>query len=536
VFPSINIASTTPYNQGFTGGASGWAAAGANSSWVVGAPAKNLLRAENGNAWYTGSGINSYNNNEQSYVECPCLNMSTLQRPMLSMRAFLSTDQNSDGAVVLYSINDGLNWEVLGAVNNGVNWYNSRGLLGNPGSQSFTANPRTWTGSSVGWSGNSTRKWQDVKFSLDQVLRDLQNPALNPTGRVRFRVAFGSNADNPPGDTLDGFAFDNVFVGERNRLVLLEHFTNSSSSDALTENTFINNFRTPAEVVNVQYHTEFPNRTPFNLDNPADPSARALLYGVSAVPRTALDGATIATQRFSQWGDAAFSRRTLDQAPLQIDVSFRAQSDGRLDVTANLLALENFADTVLVHFVVIERQAQETAGGPVLRNVVKRMLPNAAGTRVMANWVQGTTRSFNQTWQPSGFRDIGQLSVVVFVQSERTGIVQQAAIASPPASTVFSLVTSLDQSSLADAGEGSVRIYPNPAQDELIIQLDKAFPLEGQWSVVDNGGRLIESGLLTSGEQIHRLDVSAYAVGTYQLLLKQTGSKELITKRFVIVR
>ncbi len=63
------------------------------------------------------------------------------------------------------------------------------------------------------------------------------------------------------------------------------------------------------QLVNINYHVGFIGMDPFSMDNPADPSSRALYYNVSKVPYAFLDGVhyrdstkTPPSDLFKDWG------------------------------------------------------------------------------------------------------------------------------------------------------------------------------------------------------------------------------------------
>src|SRR5690606_6070057 len=116
-------------------------------------------------------------------------------------------------------------------------------------------------------------------------------------------------------------ALDSVRIGEGTRIVLIENFTNTGVNGTLADNVRAENnvFREfmdesfGSDVVKIQYHLGFPGVDPFNEENPADPSARALYYNVSTIPEVRLDGMKgPAGSPFSQWGEAQYAQRTLD--------------------------------------------------------------------------------------------------------------------------------------------------------------------------------------------------------------------------------
>jgi hypothetical protein len=106
--------------------------------------------------------------------------------------------------------------------------------------------------------------------------------------QVRIRVAFASNDGNIQPDPYDGFAFDNIFVGEKKRTVLVEHFTNNGSEIAKSSNNVLDalyDAQTPAKMAadffKLQYHIGVPGVDELNLQNPTDPAARKFFYNIS---------------------------------------------------------------------------------------------------------------------------------------------------------------------------------------------------------------------------------------------------------------
>jgi len=139
-------------------------------------------------------------------------------------------------------------------------------------------------GSQLGWTtiGTPDNGWVKAIHTLDE-LKDQTD--------VKLRMAYGSDGSS---NVRDGIAFDDIWIGDRNRNVLLEHFTNitdvsSSNANALV-NTITDNKK--EDVINIQYHTNFSGTDPYFSDNPADASARILFYGLTRAPYTFIDGGT----------------------------------------------------------------------------------------------------------------------------------------------------------------------------------------------------------------------------------------------------
>ena len=187
--------SNFPYLQDFSTGRGGWISGGANSSWEFGEPNGNIINiaSKGDNVWGTGYLRSIYNNNEQSYVISPCFDFSGLLRPQINLDVWYDAQTNADGAVIQYSLDDGQNWVRLGSVGDGINWYNYSNISGAPGGQGQA------------WSGYLTigsQFWLSSKLNM---------PFLGGLPSVRFRIVFGSNATI---NAYDGFAFDNIVIGE----------------------------------------------------------------------------------------------------------------------------------------------------------------------------------------------------------------------------------------------------------------------------------------------------------------------------------
>ena len=183
-----------PYYEDFESGPGNWISGGSNNSWAFGTPAKNaIVGAASGlNAWVTGGlGTTSYNNGEASFVESPCMDFGTLNNPWIAMDVFWNSEFSWDGAVLEASTNGGTSWITIGAFGDPFNWYNDNTVNGLP-------NQNGWTGNLI---TNGSLGWVSAKHDLTAL-------ANEPT--VLLRIFFGSDGSV----TDDGFAFDNIAIGE----------------------------------------------------------------------------------------------------------------------------------------------------------------------------------------------------------------------------------------------------------------------------------------------------------------------------------
>jgi len=175
VFPII---STYPYDENFDGGDSYWMAGGTNSSWALGTPAKPTIdsAASSPNSWVTNL-TGDQNSNENSWVETPCLDFSSMTSPFIKLDIWYETSILGS-AQLQSSTDDGATWTTIGANGDPNNWYN--GLL------------------NTGWSGSSGG-WLTASHALTSLggLSDVKLRVLNNGGVFL---------------TAEGLAFDNIHI------------------------------------------------------------------------------------------------------------------------------------------------------------------------------------------------------------------------------------------------------------------------------------------------------------------------------------
>jgi hypothetical protein len=191
--PKISI---FPYEEDFDGGNHYWyvdSVNSINSSWELGTPAGAIIDAPSSspNSWITNL-TDMYNNNETSYVNSLCFDMSSLSRAIISLDIWYETDSTNTGSKAIIwdkaklqsSINGGASWIDIGSGK--TDFYNIEGEF-------------------LYWAGSNGR-WDEVK---------LDTTNLEGNADVEFRVAFIS--DEPGwlgGGVYDGFAFDNFKIEE----------------------------------------------------------------------------------------------------------------------------------------------------------------------------------------------------------------------------------------------------------------------------------------------------------------------------------
>ncbi|MBL4653964.1 MAG: T9SS type A sorting domain-containing protein, partial [Flavobacteriales bacterium] len=508
VRPFYTPTSTSPYTTDFETGKDGWLAEPAGlSSWEFGTPNNTLINsAYSGNsAWVTGIDT-SYYDAENSWIAGPCYDLSQLQRPMIKIWVNTATQEN-DGAVLQSTTDEGQTWQNVGAVNTGINWFNLNGLEGSPGEQSIAQG-------NVGWS-DTTVAWMEARHSLDNL--------LNQTN-VRFRIAFGANLTQ--GTSAEGIAFDNIWIGDKERLVLLEHFTNAGISSAgvaydAAVNSIVSN--NPNDVIDIQYHTKFPSDDILNADNPADPSTRVLYYGITNTPYSHMDG--------NQYSGAAWTQQDLDFRVLQdpqFDIDLSTNVGGTdIQITAKIISRNNLdSSDITLHIAVVESNIN--LSGTNYSSVLKALLPDAAGTNYERTWNTGESSTVTETYDLRNLYDERLFEVIAFVQNNTTKEVYQVAY-----NDTAQLSSSVIVEQIVDELNFDFALFPNPTRDNATILIGDEVVGDIQVTVYNQMGQVVFNQLLNSGTSKTLIELGNHPSGVYFVQLN-SGSQNLGVKKLVV--
>src|SRR5690606_19082476 len=143
-----------PYVEDFEAGDGNWVANnGTNGTWALGAPTANIINsaASGSNAWATNLAGN-YNTSEDSNVQSPEFDLSTLSAPAIEFSIWWNSEFSWDGTVLQSSIDGGTTWQNVGAFGDPNNWFTDGSINGNPGGQQagWTGRNSTSNGSN-GW-------------------------------------------------------------------------------------------------------------------------------------------------------------------------------------------------------------------------------------------------------------------------------------------------------------------------------------------------------------------------------------------------
>ncbi len=260
-----------PYTENFEASNGGFAAGGSSSDWAYGTPSKNVIaNAASGTKCWIIGGLagGSYNNAENSWLQSPCFNFSSLTNPQISFSVFWETERKYDGASFQYSIDGGGSWSTLGSISsnsncNGVNWFNTS-PVNSLGKDGWSGNIQP-TSPCSGGAGNGSGAWVTAKHTL---------AALAGQASVMFRFTFAAGTQC---NAYDGFAVDDITIAETPANTVNFIYTCGSNGTVSFTNTssicganFIWNFDDPTSPSNTS-----------SLENPSHVFATTGIHNVS---------------------------------------------------------------------------------------------------------------------------------------------------------------------------------------------------------------------------------------------------------------
>jgi hypothetical protein len=494
--PTIPI-QTDGYFENFEAGMNGWVKGDNenNNTWNFGTPDRQVINeaASGQKAWYTGFD-RTVARSEASSIVSPCFDFTLIDRPVIKLKLWKQFVTERDGAVLQYKLGDIGQWQSIGTIGTGINWYNSAVIRGEPG------------GNQLGWTtlGSPDQDWTESVHTLNEVRGKTD---------VKLRIAYGSDGTYPD---HDGMAFDDIWIGERNRNVLLEHFTNLGSTASSTANSVVNKIAESkaGDVVNIQYHTNFPGTDPFYQANPGDASARILFYGLIRAPYTFIDGGTkkdfanIFDNDIAKIDSNDVTKRSLIASRFEININPQI-SGGILTVSGSVKALENTnAENLTLFLAVTEKKNTKftgAAGETEFFNIFRKFIPDAGGILLKNNWTHGETFNINeQVWTIEKVLNNADIEVIVFLQNSITKEVYQAASVIKP-----SIVVGIENP--AGSADLSFSLYPNPAVNRLTISFEEPLLSDSELSFID-----------IKGNPVRQLKAGA---GTRELIINDLGLK-----------
>jgi hypothetical protein len=500
-----------PYDETFENSNGNWYAEAKDSShnllWEWGRDTIPLgVNEPNNKIWVTELN-NQYTANEAAWVYSPCFDISDLERPMIRFDYWSDSRDRGDGTVLEFQNLDG-SWSPLGELYRGIHWFNSDFIAGSPGNQIL---------SPIGWSGQKN-DWINSRYKLDEFKAEIDS-------KLRLRMAFGSSAINL-GSFYNGFAFDNVWIGNRTRNVLLETTSNINEPNM----DYINNYvyqlayhsTINKDVILLQYHSEAPSdNDEFHQFDIRLGNVKPYIYGIPDAGTSFIDGINNTRSRWLD--DLSFEQNMLESPEFEIVIdSFQHMNQPDLFtmvVTVTALVDIPAFDRYRINMIITEDSLSYLTGEKV-HAVVRKDYPSDVLNTFNRSWVTGEQVTLRKIYSASDLNYVpNHFQAVAFIQAEKSN-----------ARKVFQAATTRDVSgywvgvdqvdSEKELNEiKDMTLYPNPASDYINIDFSESLTKDYNWKLITIGGITVKEGAIQAGEQSLKINNYDFPSGVYVFMV-----------------
>lgn len=214
-----------------------------------------------------------------------------------------------------------------------------------------------------------------------------------------------------------------VSYAQNQRIAVLECFTSTTCGPCASANPALDNLinNNTDKLIAIKYHVNWPSPgDPMNLHNPSEVSSRVSYYGINAVPWSVGDGtwlgnsSSVSQNMINQWAavDSPVDMRMthyLNDTQDTIFVVVMGRATSAVDYSGLRLRVAVLEKTMQY------ATAPGSNGEKVFHNVMKKMLPNAAGTSVGAMQA-GDYFAYKFSWALANVMDINELTAVAWLQ------------------------------------------------------------------------------------------------------------------------
>ncbi|MBL7805191.1 MAG: hypothetical protein JNL02_15735, partial [Saprospiraceae bacterium] len=235
---------------------------------------------------------------------------------------------------------------------------------------------------------------------------------------------------------IAGMFFSFASQGQSQRLMLFEEFTGENCPPCAIYNPGLNQLldANAQKIVSIKYQTNIPFGTPRLYDyNPSDVDNASIYYSNASAPYGHMDGNTWSGPVFS-FNQAILDARYTVPSPFAISVShtFSPVYDTIFTRTA-IVATQAISGMLQLRAKIAVTEKDITGftsynGENHFQNVMRKLLPEATGTPLPANWAVGDSVVIEAQWEIYGgdpTPDWAQLQVLAFVQNETNKDVMQ---------------------------------------------------------------------------------------------------------------
>jgi hypothetical protein len=221
---------------------------------------------------------------------------------------------------------------------------------------------------------------------------------------------------------------------------MVEEFTQASCPPCAQQNPAFDALlaANASKCTSIKYHTSWPGVDPMYNQNTVDVNARVSYYQVNAVPFAFMDGIVITGSNFYVGAPANLTQAKIDAeyaVPATFNLSMYQQlSTGNDSIFITMLGecTEGAIGSLVAQIGVIEKHIHfnsppGTNGEKDFYNVMKKMLPTAAGTTLQTSFQTGDYFIVQGSWKLANVYTLSELSAIGFIQNNANKNILQGA-------------------------------------------------------------------------------------------------------------
>lgn len=218
------------------------------------------------------------------------------------------------------------------------------------------------------------------------------------------------------------------FINAQNqRTVVLECFTSTTCGPCASANPALDNLinNNADKLIAIKYHVNWPAAgDPMNLHNPGDVSSKVSFYSINAVPYSVGDGTWVGNS--SSVSQAMINQWAAVDSPIDMRMTyyFNAAQDTMFVVVMGRASSAINSNSLKLNISVIEKtmeyaSAPGSNGERIFHNVMKKLLPSAAGTSIAA-MEAGDYFAYKYSWALANVMNVSELTAVAWLQDGTT--------------------------------------------------------------------------------------------------------------------
>jgi len=159
---------------------------------------------------------------------------------------------------------------------------------------------------------------------------------------------------------------------------------------------------------------------------------------------------------------------------------------------------------------------------------MKKMLPDAAGTKVDGPFMKGNEITVTVSWEKPQAYDFNELAVIAFAQNELTGNESSRHVYQSGLLDVsVNVTTGVESVVFSD----KLLLYPNPTSEQLNLVFQTYE--EKTIKIFDQFGKMVYDQKLLVGIQSYQVNTSEFASGVYFAQI-ESNENGVIRKKFIL--